>query len=194
MTDPKVVVVLGGPNGAGKTTSAGAVLADLGVTEFVNADVIEKEITTSEGGSQAFTAGRLMLDRIEELKARGESFAFETTFASRTFSPLLRRLVIADYQVHLIYVWLRDAETSIRRVARRVSLGGHDVPADTIRRKYERGLANFFALYRPLAHTWRVYDNSGDAPMLVAEGRGDGSERIVRVDTWRAMQEMAGTR
>jgi predicted ABC-type ATPase len=123
MADPKVVVVLGGPNGAGKTTSAGSVLADLGIMEFVNADVIEREITTAESGSQAFAAGRMMLDRIDELRRRGASFAFETTLASRTFAPLLRQLADEGYQVHVIYVWLRDAETSIHRVARRVALG-----------------------------------------------------------------------
>ena len=194
MADPKVVVVLGGPNGAGKTTSAGAILADLGITEFVNADVIERDITTAESGPQAFTAGRLMLARIDELKARGESFAFETTLASRTFAALLRQLAADGYEIHLICVWLREPEMSIRRVAGRVSLGGHDVPADVIRRRYERGLANFFTLYRPLAHTWRVYDNSGPAPVLVAERLGDGPELVAQAEIWRLMREKVGAR
>jgi predicted ABC-type ATPase len=134
----------------------------------------------------------MMLARIEELRIREESFAFETTLASRTFAPLLRQLANDGYEIHLIYVWLRDAATSIRRVAHRVSLGGHNVPADVIRRRYERGLTNFFTLYRPLAHTWRVYDNSGEAPMLVAERLGDGPETVVQADVWQAIQEKAG--
>ena len=84
MPERKTVVVLAGPNGAGKTTSAGGILLDLGVTEFVNADIIEREITTPENEPQQFAAGRLMLSRIDELALRGESFAFETTLASRT--------------------------------------------------------------------------------------------------------------
>jgi predicted ABC-type ATPase len=194
MAEPRVVVVLGGPNGAGKTTSAGTVLRDLGITEFVNADIIERDITTPESGSQAFAAGRMMLARIDELRDRGESFAFETTLASRTFAPLLRQLSDDGYQAHLVYVWLREPEMSIQRVAHRVSLGGHDVPSDVIRRRYERGLANFFNLYRPLAHTWRVYDNSDDAPVLVAERLAGESEIVLLPPVWRAMREKAGLR
>jgi predicted ABC-type ATPase len=193
MTAPKTVVVLAGPNGAGKTTSAGGLLSDLGVTEFVNADIIEREITTPESGSQAFTAGRLMLSRIEELVLRGESFAFETTLASRTFVPLLRDLMANGYESHLVYVWLKDADTSIDRVAARVKLGGHHVPADVIRRRYQRGLRNFFGLYRPLVDSWRVYDNSERYPVLVAERLVGEEERILIAETWQTMQRRALT-
>ena len=48
-------------------------------------------------------------------------------------------------------------------------MGGHSVPVNTIRRRYGVGVRNFFDLYERLASTWRVYDNSGDAPRLVAE-------------------------
>ena len=48
-------------------------------------------------------------------------------------------------------------------------MGGHPVPAETVRRRYAAGVRNFFALYERLASTWRVYDNSGAAPRLVAE-------------------------
>jgi predicted ABC-type ATPase len=194
MTEPKTVVVLAGPNGAGKTTSAGSVLADLRVTEFVNADIIEREITTPDSGSQAFTAGRLMLSRIDELVGRGESFAFETTLASRTFAPLLRDLMANGYVSHLVYVWLRDAETAIDRVANRVRLGGHHVPSDVIRRRYQRGLRNFFTLYRPLVDSWRVYDNSGDVPILVAERLVAQEERVFAAGTWDMMQRKAAER
>ncbi|MGD9891642.1 MAG: zeta toxin family protein [Dehalococcoidia bacterium] len=161
MPERKTVVVLAGPNGAGKTTTAGGLLLDLGVTEFVNADIIEREITTPEDGPQQFAAGRLMLSRIDELALRGESFAFETTLASRTFVPMLRGLMANSYESHLVYVWLRSPDMAIDRVAARVTLGGHHVPSDVIRRRYQRGLKNFFTLYQPLVDSWRVYDNSG---------------------------------
>jgi predicted ABC-type ATPase len=132
-----------------------------------------------------------MFSRIEQLVARGESFAFETTLASRTFVPLLRDLMANGYESHLVYVWLRDANISIDRVAARVRLGGHHVPSDIIRRRYQRGLRNCFALYRPLVDSWRVYDNSDRYPVLVAERLVGEEGRILIAETWRAMQRRA---
>jgi predicted ABC-type ATPase len=194
MAERKTVLILAGPNGTGKTTSAGGLLADLGITEFVNADIIEREITTEDSGSQMFAAGRLMLERIDELVLRGASFAFETTLASRTFVPLLRDLAANGYETHLIFVWLSDAETAIDRVAKRVSLGGHDIPPDVIRRRYERGVRNFFALYRPVVASWRVYDNSGEYPVLVAERLVGADERVFAPSVWQAMERRAAGR
>jgi predicted ABC-type ATPase len=191
MPERKTVVVLAGPNGAGKTTSAGGLLSDLGVSEFVNADIIEREITTPENGSQQFAAGRLMLSRIDELALRGESFAFETTLASRTFVPLLRDLMANGYESHLVYVWLSSPDMAIDRVAARVILGGHHVPSDVIRRRYQRGLRNFFTLYQPLVDSWRVYDNSGWQPILVAQRLVGEAERIIVTETWQMMQRRA---
>lgn len=194
MPEPKTVLVLAGPNGAGKTTSAGGLLIDLGVSEFVNADIIEREITTSESGSQQFMAGRLMLARIDELALRGESFAFETTLASRTFVALIRDLMANGYESHLVYVWLSSPEAAIDRVAARVRLGGHHVPSDVIRRRYQRGLRNFFTLYQPLVDSWRVYDNSGDQPILVAQRLVGEAEQIIVTETWRMTQRRAAQR
>ncbi len=67
------------------------------------------------------------------------------------------------------------------RVAERVRMGGHPVPDDTVRRRFASGLQNFFRLYRPLAATWRMYDNSRNKPRLVARGTGN---RTVRVVDW----------
>jgi predicted ABC-type ATPase len=194
MPEPKTVVVLAGPNGAGKTTSAGGLLSDLGVSEFVNADIIEREITTIESGTQQFMAGRLMLARIDELALRGESFAFETTLASRTFAPLIRDLMANGDESHLVYVWLSSPEAAIDRVAARVRLGGHHVPSDVIQRRYQRGLRNFFTLYQPLVDSWRVYDNSGRQPVLVAQRLVGEAEQIVVTNTWRMMQRRAAQR
>lgn len=192
MATSKTVVVLGGPNGAGKTTNAAVLLPDLiAAAAFVNADVIESEITTADSGSQAFAAGCLMLEEIRRLREAGASFAFETTLASRTFAPLLRELQGEEYRIYLLYFWLKDAETAIARVANRVSLGGHHVPADIVRRRYERGVRNFFTLYRPIADTWRVYDNSGGDPLPVAQRLGATPEEIFLAETWQAMRQKA---
>src|SRR5439155_26523435 len=157
---PKVVV-LAGPNGAGKSTAASRLLRGaLGVTEFVNADVIARGLSGFSPERVAMEAGRVMLRRIKELAAKRESFAFETTLASRSFAPWLRDLVKSGYRFHLVFLWLPSAAAAVARVAERVSLGGHDVPVATVRRRYKAGLKNFFELYRSLSTTWQVIDNS----------------------------------
>lgn len=188
-TTPQVVVI-GGPNGAGKTTVATHVLRDtLQLMEFVNADAIARGLSAFDPSAVAMEAGRVMLHRLRDLASRRASFAFETTLASRTFAPWLRRLRADGYDVHVLFIWLRSSDLAIRRVRRRVRQGGHDVPPDTIRRRYLRGTANFVNLYAPLATTWRVYDNSGRSPTLVATGGADAESVIHRPSLWRSIHD-----
>jgi predicted ABC-type ATPase len=180
------VVILAGPNGAGKSTTAPALLKGvLGVTEFVNADVIARGLSGFRPEGAAMTAGRVMLARLHELARQRVSFAFETTLASRLFAPWVEDLIAEGYQFHLVFLWLPSPDLAVARVAARVRLGGHDVPEETIRRRFDSGLRNFFHLYQPLAKTWRLYDNSvTDAPRLVARGTGTMATRVADRQTW----------
>jgi predicted ABC-type ATPase len=181
------VVVIAGPNGAGKSTIAPRVLrGTLQVSEFVNADVIARGLSAFEPENVAISAGRIMLTRLKELAAARESFAFETTLASRSFAPWIAGLRKEGYRFHLVYIWLRSPDIAVGRVAVRVQMGGHHVPEETIRRRYFGGLENFFELYRPITDTWRCYDRSaGPESILVATGRGTHYERIYERKTWK---------
>lgn len=185
--------MIGGPNGAGKTTAAEAVLRDtFAVTEFVNADVIAHGLSGFRPAGSAVAAGRVMLARLAELAGKRKDFAFETTMASRSFAPWLRALADTGYHVHLVFLWIPTADLAVQRVRERVRAGGHDVPEETIRRRFRRGIRNFHELYRPLARSWRVYDNSrGSGPVLFATGRGRAAERILDEERWRAFQASA---
>jgi len=188
------IVLIGGPNGAGKSTVARAVLAEtLGITEFVNADVIAAGLSGFEPERAAFAAGRVMLTRLRELGTASPpvSFGFESTLASRTFEPWLRELIERGRRVHIIYLWLRSSTLAVRRVRARVRKGGHSVPEDTIRRRYARSAINFWRLYRPLAETWRVYDNSVAPLRLVAAGVGAGVPTILDRDVFASFLEIA---
>ena len=119
------VVVLAEPNGAGKSTVASFLLPPLGVTEFVNADVIAAEQAPDHPQSAALSAGREMLTRLRRLAVRRVSFAFETTLASRHFAPWLADLIEDGYTLHIVFVWLPRADVAVSRVRRRVLAGGH---------------------------------------------------------------------
>jgi predicted ABC-type ATPase len=171
-THTPTVIVLAGPNGAGKTTAAPRLLRDaLGVLEFVNADTIAQGLAGFDPDIAALEAGTVMFDRIRQLGVLGRSFAFETTLASRSLAPWINELIRTGYDFNLVFLWLPSAALAVQRVADRVRLGGHDVPEATVRRRYERGLQNFFRLYHPMATTWRMYDNTDIGNMrLIAEG------------------------
>ena len=187
------VVVLGGPNGAGKSTSAMEVLpVHLGVSIFVNADVIARGLAAFDTASADIAAGRLMLGRIRELAAARESFAFETTLASRSLAPWIAGLRESGYNVHLYYLWLRSPDLAVARVQARHQSGGHLVPEADVRRRYVRSAANFLSSFQPLATTWRVFDNSdASGPVLVAEGGEGRVDTIHDSTTWSRFSSIA---
>ena len=184
------VVILAGPNGAGKSTAAPILLQGaLGVTEFVNADVIARGISAFRPEKAALTAGRIMLTRLKELARQRVSFAFETTLASRLFAPWTEGLFRQGYEFHLVFLWLPSADFAVRRVADRVRIGGHDVREETIRRLYDSGLWNFFGLYQPLATTWRMYDNSRwTRPKLIAWGGASLKDKVLDRRLWQQVK------
>jgi predicted ABC-type ATPase len=189
--NPPSVIALAGPNGAGKSTAGPALVRDaLGVTQFVDADQIARGLAAFEPERVAVPAGRIMLRRLKEMARNRESFAFETTLASRSFAPWIAGLVRSGYQFHLVFLWLRSADLAVERVRDRIRLGGHAVPEDVIRRRYRSGLLNFFRLYLRLATSWRMYDNSLGAPRLIAAGQGRTATVVSDRATWDRVSGM----
>lgn len=173
--------ILAGPNGAGKSTSAPEVLnGPRRVDELVNADVIAKDQGVSE-----IEAGRRTLARLEALARARRDMAFETTLASHSLLPRIRAMQEAGYLCHLTFFWLPSAEMAVRRVARRVAAGGHSIPEDVIRRRYERGLENLFSDYLGIVDTWRIVDNTAPPPGRLIAWRDFAAElEIADADIW----------
>ena len=189
MTKPNVII-LAGPNGAGKSTISRTLLAEkYGICHYVNADGIARGLSAFHYDSMAIKAAKVMLEHLRELAEDRANFAFETTLGTKSFAPWISELRKTGYVFHLVFVWVRSADVSIQRVKDRVKLGGHFVPEDTIRRRYQRGLNNFFTLYRPIADMWRMIDNSelGFA-RVIAEMDGT-IEKINDPSLWHSIQE-----
>jgi predicted ABC-type ATPase len=184
------MIIIAGPNGAGKTTSAPALLQDaLQVDDFINADVIAQGLCGFQPEKEAIRAGRIMLNRIDSLAKEGINFAFETTLASRTFANWMPILKKQGYQLFLVFLWLENVELAVSRVKERIKMGGHSVPEETIRRRYNSGIKNFFNLYQPLLDGWKFYDNSNmNNVSLIASGNKDNviiENKII----WKQLQE-----
>lgn len=177
--------IIAGCNGAGKTTASFTVLPELlNVREFVNADEIARGLSPFQPEKVSIEAGKIMLNRIGELIKQNIDFAFETTLASRSFVSLCKTAQEKGYQVFLTFFWLDSVELAIERVKQRVLEGGHNIPTDTIIRRYRSGLKNFFTLYKEVVNYWLFIDNSKTDQELVAEGNDDGHQVVYNKSKW----------
>lgn len=170
----KNLYIISGCNGAGKTTASYTVLPEiLDCKEFVNADEIARGLSPFNPESVAIEAGRLMLQRIEDLLAKDETFSIETTLATKSYISLVRRAQIKGYRVSVLFFWLKTPELAIQRVAERVQKGGHNIPEDVIKRRYVAGISNLFHMYMQEVNLWSIYDNSEPQRRQIAHGGKD---------------------
>jgi predicted ABC-type ATPase len=162
--------IIAGPNGAGKTTFALRYIPQIaGCRNFVNADLIAYGLSPFDSLSAQYEAGRLFLREIYMNIEKRVDFAFETTLAGRSHITLMKNLRQNDWHVVLFFLWIPNAAFSKSRIRERVKQGGHDIPDDTIYRRFPRIMHNFIKIYIPLCDKVFCYDNSGPKPVPVFE-------------------------
>lgn len=167
--------IVAGPNGSGKTTlvQSGAIDQTLGSDLIhLNADDLTRDILAAEpDAADANLRAAIQIDRqVARFVEHGVSFLVETVLSSDKYLDDIDRARTLGYRVGLIYVCLPTPEASIERVALRRVRGGHDVPAERIRARWYRSIANLGRI-APLAHRLYVFDNAADTgPVLIAEG------------------------
>jgi predicted ABC-type ATPase len=160
MKDKKLYIIAG-CNGAGKTTASFTILPEiLECKEFVNADEIAKGLSPFQPEKVSFEAGRIMLNRINELLSANEDFAFETTLSTKSYKSKIIEAKENGYRVTLLFFWLQNFELAKERVKIRVSEGGHNIDPDVIERRYFRGIKNLFDIYLPIVNGALIFDNS----------------------------------
>ncbi len=184
--------IIAGPNGAGKTTFASRFLPEeSGQLEFINVDLIARGLSPFDPDAAAGAAGRIALARIGRLIKERKTFAWETTLSGRTTIGWVQKAKQAGYFIKLIFVWIQSLEESMDRIRRRVREGGHDVPAQDVRRRFLKTLRNFCLDYCPLADAWKLFDNSKDSLRHVAIQK-HGRTAIRDRSLWSAVLSQAG--
>jgi predicted ABC-type ATPase len=166
----KDLYIIAGCNGAGKTTASFTILPEiLNCKEFVNADEIAKGLSPFQPEKVSIEAGRIMLQRINDLLNSEENFAFETTLATKSYRSKIFLAKKKGYTVTLLFFWLRNIDLAIERVRTRVLEGGHYIESEIIRRRYINGIKNLFEIYLPIADEIMIFDNSEGKHDLIAE-------------------------
>lgn len=116
-------------------------------------------------------AGRLFLTELDRLARLKSDFAFETTLSGQTYVARLKKWKSCGYRIEIVFLRLTSTQIALKRIAERVKQGGHDVVAKDVSRRFARGWVNFCGVYRALADTWAVYDNSGEVPRLLERSK-----------------------
>lgn len=157
-----------GCNGAGKSTFIEMTLAPLlAGSPVVNADEIAKHRWPEAAQEHAYDAARIAADTRSALIELGESFIAETVFSHPSKLDLIDTAHAAHYTV-VLHVLLIPEELAVQRVAHRVAAGGHKVPEDKIRQRYQR-LWDLVATAAGRTEAATFYDNSAwRGPRIVA--------------------------
>lgn len=191
---PKMYVIAG-CNGAGKTTASFTILPEiLDVAEYVNSDEIARGLSPFDPSLASIKATKVMLERIQELLERKVTFGVETTLSTKTLAKILVQAKQLGYTINLVFFWLSMPQLAVERVALRVKSGGHDIPIDTILRRYGNGIDNLFNVYMPIVDYWIIIDNSGKSGALVAEGGLNVVTKIHNKVTFKKILEYERTR
>jgi len=176
----KNLYIIAGCNGAGKTTASFTILPEIiSCKEFVNADEIAKGLSPFQPETVAFEAGRIMLNRVNELLKGLESFAFETTLSTKSYKNKVLEAREKGYNTTLLFFWLQNVELAKERVKTRVQEGGHNIEQDVIERRYYKGIQNLFNIYLPIVDGALIFDNSFGKHELIAHKTIDGKMSVI---------------
>lgn len=184
--------IIAGCNGAGKTTASYTILPEiLNCKEFVNADEIARGISPFQPETVSILAGRIMLERINELLEQHIDFAIETTLTTLSYRHTIKIAKQKDYHVTLLFFWLNDVNLAVERVKMRVAEGGHDIPKDVIIRRYQKGISNLINVFTSLCDYWIVIDNSIDPISAIAEGVKNVESLVYDEEVWKQIKDSA---
>ncbi len=182
------IYIIAGPNGAGKTTASKTLLPEIfNCHLFLNADEIAARLNPESVEKVALQAGRLLLEKIEINLSLKQIFSLETTLATKSYLSLVRKAQLINYEVVLLFFYLPSAEMAKKRVALRVSKGGHNIPHDVIERRFSLGLQNL-KKFIEVVDRWYIYDNAKAPAEIVARGEYGKQTKIINFEIWERLR------
>ncbi len=188
MIRPRLTFIAGA-NGSGKTTLTrwNAVFKEI---PLLDPDAIANALQATTSLLPPIAAARQVLKSAAEHLKKSESFAIETTLSGRNYLQMMLDAKARGFEVRLVYIGTESVEINLARIRNRVLAGGHDVPENDVRRRYQRSLENLsIAIKR--ADDSILFDNStSDGYRLVATLGSTGNRRFEPKPSWAAGAEL----
>lgn len=188
------MIIVGGANGAGKTTFVKKYLEENPGIVYLSADAIAQEIAPHDITSAKIEAGRIFLERINDLISKKQTFLVESTLAGKGLLRYISKATALEMPASLIYVFNDSVEVSINRVRERVLAGGHDIPEEDIVRRYYRSLHNFWNIYRPVVDDWCLMYNSNIDFALTCIGNKNQQVSVIDQRLFKIFEEILDER
>ena len=150
----KIYTIIGGVNGVGKSSLTGVLASesnDLGV-------IIDTDKITASLGGDKIKGGKAAIERINNSLAKGINFTQETTLSGSRILKTIKRARELDYFIRLYYVGVNSADESMKRIRNRVEKGGHDIPEQDVKRRYNKRFEDLVNIL-PYCNEVKFYDN-----------------------------------
>ncbi len=158
--------IIAGLNGSGKSTFAEACLSSS--DKFINPDLIAMGLG-SDFEKASFHAGKILLADIKNKISRKESFSFESTLSGITYLSIIEYAKINQYKIVIYFLTLGDIQLNLQRIQSRVSMGGHNIPVETVKRRALKCNENFWNKYRPMVDEWYIINNESTEPKILMD-------------------------
>ena len=185
MENRKKAIIFAGTNGAGKSTfyNMSQDIPDFKETVRINTDEIVREIGNWQSNADQMKAGKIGIKLRNEAIKQGKSFNEETTLCGKTIIKLFEKLKENGYKIDLYYVGLKNSDIALERIKNRVANGGHDIPAEKVRKRYEESRSNLEKVI-PFCDSISVFDNSESFRRLATIKEGKLIQKTDKVPFW----------
>lgn len=176
--DEKIFTIFAGVNGAGKSTLYNSPILEkekLGVR--INTDEIVRTFGDWKNEIDQVKAGRIAIKLRKDCIEKGLSFNQETTLTGNSIIKLVNQIKEKGYKIHLFYVGVNSPKIAKERIAERVKKGGHDIPNETVEKRYYESIENLkkILLKVDLAE---IYDNTNFYTLVITK-----RESIIKLQT-----------
>ena len=185
MKNSRKAIIFAGVNGAGKSTfyNMSQDIPDFKETVRINTDEIVREIGDWRNDADQMKAGKIGIKLRNEAIRQGKSFNEETTLCGKTIIKLFEKLKENGYKIDLYYVGLKNSDIALERIKSRVANGGHDIPAEKVRRRYEESRNNLEKVI-PFCNSVSIFDNSESFRRLATIKEGKLIQKADKVPFW----------
>jgi predicted ABC-type ATPase len=179
----KRYTIFAGVNGAGKSTFYREAYHPLLNEHRINTDEMVARLGTWKDEELQVQCARVAIGLIKGYFATGESFNQETTLSGKTIVRNIKRAKELGYEVHLYYVGLNSVEIALERIKKRVRLGGHGIPEERVRNRYESSFANLKDVFK-YCDRIAIYDNSEKMRLVAKFNKGNLEFKSKKIPAW----------